>query len=167
MGASASSPAAAVQQPAMSSSQAGGGCPVVAVNQQPTASTSAPATHSAEACPAKYKNPNVYNVYGQRINGVINSMPPNPLSSIRGAEVLDPKNNMPLEPNQLPNPGQRKPLPTERVASTIPKGGTDSTWVYPSPQMVFNGAWLFPSSPGAAAGSWRQKHAALRRRRPH
>ena len=46
---------------------------------------------------------------------------------------------MPLEPNQLPCPGQRKPLPTERVPSSIPKGGTESTWVFPSPQMVFNG----------------------------
>jgi cytochrome c heme-lyase len=57
-------------------------------------------------------------------------------------DVIDPTNNMPLEPNQLPCPGQRKPLPTQRAASTIPKGGTDSTWVYTSPQMVFNGREL-------------------------
>jgi len=45
---------------------------------------------------------------------------------------------MPLSANQQPCPGQVKPLPTERVASTIPKGGADSTWLYPSPQMFFN-----------------------------
>ena len=55
-------------------------------------------------------------------------------------DLLDPKNNMPLEPNQQPCPGQRRPLSTERIQSNIPKGGTDSTWLYPSPQMFFNGA---------------------------
>ncbi|KDD72890.1 cytochrome c/c1 heme lyase [Helicosporidium sp. ATCC 50920] len=45
---------------------------------------------------------------------------------------------MPLEPNQRPVPGQRKLLSTDRQASTIPKGGTDGTWLYPSPQMFFN-----------------------------
>ena len=51
---------------------------------------------------------------------------------------LDPKNNMPLEPNQQPSAGQRKPISTTRQASSIPKGGTSSTWQYPSPQMFFN-----------------------------
>ncbi|KXZ52772.1 hypothetical protein GPECTOR_8g161 [Gonium pectorale] len=92
------------------------------------------------SCPVnpKYKNPAVYNVYGQRINDPSSPAPANPLASIQGADMLDPKNNMPLEPNQLPCPGQRKPLSTERVASNIPKGGTESTWLFPSPQMVFN-----------------------------
>lgn len=57
-------------------------------------------------------------------------------------DLLDPKNNMPLAANQQPSPGQVKPLPTERAASTIPKGGTDDTWMYPSPQMFFNGDTL-------------------------
>ena len=79
-------------------------------------------------------------MYGQRINDPsAASSPPSPLH--RFADVLNPKNNMPVEPNQLPCPGQRKPLPTERVQSNIPKGGTDGTWLYPSPQMVFNGGW--------------------------
>ena len=52
----------------------------------------------------------------------------------------DPRNNMPVEPNQQPYPGQRKPISTERVVSSIPKGGTEATWVYPSPQMFYNGA---------------------------
>ena len=47
---------------------------------------------------------------------------------------------MPMEPNQQPFPGQRKYISVEREASTIPKGGTASTWVYPSPQMFYNGA---------------------------
>eukprot|EP00128_Syssomonas_multiformis_P005028 Colp12_sorted_trinity150504_noHs@15669 len=53
-------------------------------------------------------------------------------------ETLDPKNNMP-PPNQQPHPEQKKRLPTERMQSSIPKGGNDeSTWSYPSEQMFFN-----------------------------
>ena len=37
------------------------------------------------------------------------------------------------------SPGQRKLLSTDRINSNIPKGGTDSTWLYPSPQMFYNG----------------------------
>jgi cytochrome c heme-lyase len=43
---------------------------------------------------------------------------------------------MPSTANQQPAPGQEVSLSVDRQASTIPKGGTDSTWVYPSPQMV-------------------------------
>lgn len=44
---------------------------------------------------------------------------------------------MPASANQQPAPGQSVPLSTERVKSSIPKGGTDAdTWLYPSPQMV-------------------------------
>ena len=54
-------------------------------------------------------------------------------------QPLDPNNNMPVTPTQLPWPGQSKPLSTERAVSTIPKGGTNgATWVFPSPQMFFN-----------------------------
>ena len=45
---------------------------------------------------------------------------------------------MPATANQQPAPGQRVPLETKRVQSTIPKGGTESTWQYPSPQMFWN-----------------------------
>ena len=45
---------------------------------------------------------------------------------------------MPAEPNQQPAPGQEKPLPTGRQASSIPQGGTSSTWRYPSQQMFWN-----------------------------
>jgi hypothetical protein len=58
---------------------------------------------------------------------------------------LDPTNNMPLPNpdnlarNSLPSKEQSKRLPTERVQSTIPKGGTEGeTWTYPSPQMFWN-----------------------------
>ena len=46
---------------------------------------------------------------------------------------------MPLEANQQPFPGQKQLLSISRLQSSIPKGGTESTWVYPSPQMFFNG----------------------------
>jgi Cytochrome c/c1 heme lyase len=37
------------------------------------------------------------------------------------AQPIDSKNNMPQEANQLPAPGQTKPLSTDRVKSNIPK----------------------------------------------
>ena len=55
-----------------------------------------------------------------------------------GVAVLDPSNNMPVEANQRPAPGQSEIISTTRETSTIPKGGTNSTWVYPSPQMFYN-----------------------------
>ena len=54
----------------------------------------------------------------------------------QGGEV-DPRNMMP-PPNQRPAPNQPFPLPIERQKSTIPKAGTEDTWVYPSQQMFFN-----------------------------
>ena len=48
---------------------------------------------------------------------------------------------MPIAPNQQPFPGQRKYISVDRQDSTIPKGGTESTWVYPSPQMFYNGVF--------------------------
>ncbi len=99
----------------------------------PRLDTDAPSTSGRESsCPVpeSYRNPAIYDVYSRRIN--------DPSAS----SALDPKNNMPVLPNQQPCPGQRRPLPTERMQSTIPKGGTDATWVYPSPQMFFNGASL-------------------------
>ena len=40
--------------------------------------------------------------------------------------------------NQQPSLGQPFLLPTDRQKSTIPRGGTEETWVYPSPQMFWN-----------------------------
>lgn len=71
---------------------------------------------STSSCPVK-KNVQ-YNVYSQPI---------------------DPKNNMPAVANQLPHPAQKEKLSTERIKSSIPKGGTnDDNWTYPSPQMFYN-----------------------------
>ena len=50
---------------------------------------------------------------------------------------VDPRNMMP-PPNQRPAENQPFPLPIERQKSTIPKAGTEETWVYPSQQMFFN-----------------------------
>eukprot|EP00112_Aurelia_sp_Birch-Aquarium-sp1_P017015 Seg3907.3 transcript_id=Seg3907.3/GoldUCD/mRNA.D3Y31 product="Cytochrome c-type heme lyase" protein_id=Seg3907.3/GoldUCD/D3Y31 len=41
-------------------------------------------------------------------------------------------------PNQQPSPGQPFLLPTGRETSTIPRGGTEQNWVYPSQQMFWN-----------------------------
>ncbi|KAL7557351.1 hypothetical protein ACA910_014280 [Epithemia clementina (nom. ined.)] len=56
------------------------------------------------------------------------------------AQPIDPSNNMPENPNQLPAPQQTAPLSTNRVNSSIPKGGAADgvTWTYPSPQMFYN-----------------------------
>jgi len=77
---------------------------------------------STAVCPVKtedgkYINPNVYNVYNQKI---------------------DPKNQMPATANQQPAAEQAVDLSVDRVQSSIPKGGTESTWLYPSPQMFWN-----------------------------
>lgn len=80
-------------------------------------------SQQASGCPvahdsgSKYKHPHVYNVYGQRI---------------------DPTNQMPAQPAQNKHPEQVKELPTERIQSTIRKGGTEATWTYPSEQMFYN-----------------------------
>jgi Cytochrome c/c1 heme lyase len=77
---------------------------------QVTAPTTPSATKpsSGGGCPVKQKSNNAsahqhhpeYNVY---------------------AQAIDPTNQMPFQPNQLPAPTQSVPLSTERVASTIPK----------------------------------------------
>lgn len=103
-------------------------------------------TSEQSSCPVpeSVRGKAVYNVYNQRIDGL-----PAPKT-----DVLDPSNNMPAEPNQQPAPGQKKLLSTERVVSNIPKGNTTSTWVYPSPQMFFNGAHL-----GLGLAAQRSVHA--------
>lgn len=68
-------------------------------------------------------------------------------------ELLNAANMMPLEARQKPSPGQRQPLSTARMQSTIPRAvvsdapkhqpeaeGEDggAKWVYPSHQMFYN-----------------------------
>ncbi len=80
--------------------------------------TGCPVNHgSSTNTSTKYKHPHAYNVYGQKI---------------------DPTNQMPANPNQDPAPDQKVPLSKERLQSTIRKGGTESTWLYPSEQMFYN-----------------------------
>eukprot|EP01138_Halocafeteria_seosinensis_P004030 gb/GECG01004121.1/.p1 GENE.gb/GECG01004121.1/~~gb/GECG01004121.1/.p1 ORF type:complete len:435 (+),score=77.65 gb/GECG01004121.1/:1-1305(+) len=69
-----------------------------------------------EQVPASQSGP-VYNVYSQEIN---------------------PDNKMPQNPNQQLAPGQQEALSTQRQKSTIPKGGENDTWTYPSEQMFYN-----------------------------
>lgn len=76
-------------------------------------------------CPVKHGSTNAhpeYNVYSQPIDKS-NQMP----SGVK---------------TQLPSSVQEKELSTNRVSSTIPKGGGDessgSTWTYPSPQQFYN-----------------------------
>jgi cytochrome c heme-lyase len=90
--------------------------------------------------PVEQRSSAVYNVYNQRVDNIASAS--DPYSAITG-QIVDPRNNMPLVANQQPAPGQRELLSTNRVRSTIPKGGTDSTWEYPSPQMFYNGARAF------------------------
>lgn len=81
--------------------------------------------------PEEIRNQNpVYDVYSRRIDTQINT---------KTNMTIDNRNNMPFGLNDKPAPGQRIQISTERVFSTIPKSGTDSTWLYPSPQMFFNG----------------------------
>jgi len=108
--------------------------------QTPSTAATADGGEEESSCPVpdRYRNQAVYNVYNQRINGPDAAQKSGVLAP-RSDDVLDPKNNMPLEPNQQPCPGQKKLLSTHRVPSNIPKGGTHATWVYPSPQMFYNG----------------------------
>ena len=60
-------------------------------------------------------------------------------ASLGDKENIDPANQMPVEANQQPSPGQPFPLSKERVVSTIPRAGKDGeNWVYPSEQMFWN-----------------------------
>lgn len=90
-----------------------------AVAHQQTAPTSvaaAPAV-STDGCPVKYRHPKQFNVYGQEIN---------------------PANNMPVTAAQHRSEAQQSDLSTDREVSSIPKGGSEGTWQYPSPQMFWN-----------------------------
>jgi cytochrome c heme-lyase len=108
---------------------------------------------SDSSCPVpeEYRgNLGVYNVYNTKIDDASASSPASPSSSAGktskrtswfgfGASALDPRNNMPAEPNQRPAPGQRAKLSVDRERSTIPKSGSNGgTWTYPSPQMFYN-----------------------------
>ena len=92
-------------------------CPI---NKQEVKEGKCPVQHSnsTSSCPITKKN-KVYNVY---------------------SEEIDPTNMMPANSNNVPSDGQKYPLNTSRVSSTIPKGGLEdgSSWTYPSEQMFYN-----------------------------
>ena len=56
---------------------------------------------------------------------------------VPASEQIDPRNMMP-PPNQTPSTDQPFQLNTVRQSSSIPKDGTDGTWLYPSEQMFWN-----------------------------
>jgi hypothetical protein len=74
----------------------------------------------------------VYNVYNTKIDDASASSPASPSSSAGktskrtswfgfGASALDPRNNMPAEPNQRPAPGQRAKLSVDRERKHHPE----------------------------------------------
>lgn len=97
---------------------------------------------SGSSCPVpeSQRSTAVYNVYNQRIDSG------SAASTSRPQGDVDPRNNMPREPNQQPCAGQRQLISTSRLISNIPKGGTQGTWVYPSPQMFYNGEFALELS---------------------
>jgi cytochrome c heme-lyase len=109
----------------------------------PAGATPAAPAAGASACPVpeELRSRAVYNVYSQRVDAgapAPGGAPPPAAAALARASLLDPANNMPLEANQQPCPGQTKLLPTRREPSNIPRGGTDAAWLYPSPQMFYN-----------------------------
>jgi cytochrome c heme-lyase len=106
-------------------------CPIK--HSKPAAATSSgcpvkhsPPPSSSSGCPVKRSSSDKNDQQQQQYN--VYSQP------------IDPKNQMPAVANQLPSPQQKEVLSTERVKSTIPKGGAEdgTTWTYPSPQMFYN-----------------------------
>ena len=59
---------------------------------------------------------------------------------VKGDEVLNPMNNMPMSISSEKAPGQKISLSTERTISSIPRGETEDQglWDYPSPQQMLN-----------------------------
>ena len=129
----------------------GAGSQASSSSNQPCPVDLGPSTSSSSSSSSSQAPPAVYNVYNQRIDAQgkqhKSEAEKRKESNFRsiwnlgwggGSGAIDSKNNMPLEANQQPSVGQLKPLSVDREPSTIPKGGTESTWTYPSPQMFFN-----------------------------
>eukprot|EP00934_Nitzschia_sp_Nitz4_P006114 Nitzschia sp. Nitz4//scaffold14_size191712//47237//48766//NITZ4_001706-RA/size191712-processed-gene-0.303-mRNA-1//-1//CDS//3329536876//6104//frame0 len=116
-------PAAVVETPPSS-----GGCPVKHNNNAPPPEPvgGCPVKHDSkppanDGCPVQHKAHPEYNVYSQPIDKT-NQMP-------KGVKT------------QMPTSTQTAEISTDRVKSSIPKGGdTDegTTWTYPSPQQFYN-----------------------------
>jgi len=82
---------------------------------------SKPAETQQSECPLGYKS----------------ECPSEPQQTTPASEQIDPRNMMP-PPNQQPSTDQPFELSTNRQSSSIPKDGTEGTWLYPSEQMFWN-----------------------------
>lgn len=114
-----------------------GGCPIEKKAPSPEAASTAAkhfAVPHAEGCPVSRRNGGAALAGGCPVKGQEGTAVP--VYNVYG-ETIDPKNMMP-NANQEPGEGQKYPIDTTRVQSSIPKGGTAGTWLYPSPQMFFN-----------------------------
>lgn len=102
--------------------QSEGGCPARPEARAAMLLAAKQSKMKAEGCPMRgapdgAKKSPVYNVYSQEIN---------------------PENQMPVNANNFPAEGQSSCISVIREHSTIPKGGTEGTWTFPSPQMFYN-----------------------------
>jgi cytochrome c heme-lyase len=114
-GPSGSKPLATAEKVQEPPDDVGGGCPVKHSTPHPK--------NTSSGCPVKHDDSRYpeYNVYSQPIDKT-NQMP-------KGVRT------------QMPTPTQKAEISTERVKSSIPKGGETedgTTWTYPSPQQFYN-----------------------------
>jgi cytochrome c heme-lyase len=114
-----------------------------------------PSGGDISACPMhedskKSTNGKVFNVYMQEIDPT-NNMPANP-NQVRGRQIPQSVSRrlLTLPTSQKPAPGQQEDLPTKRQQSSIPKGGTEGAWLYPSEQMFYNALVRKNKSEGVA-----------------
>ena len=127
---------------------------IVEADQQPSSTTTTSQTTPSDVdssndsvkssgCPVKAESRASWNIL-RRGGGNNNTSSQQQYDVYSRPLRMDPTNNMPIPNaqttarNNLPSSQQQGSLPTERVKSTIPKGGSDETWVYPSPQMFYN-----------------------------
>lgn len=61
-----------------------------------------------------------------------------PVSHTASTASINPLNQMPSVLSQSPHSSQSSALPTERMASSIPRDHSGTTWEYPSPQQFYN-----------------------------
>jgi len=122
----------------MGGGELGEKCPVSSGSRSALAAVAAKAgsSNDAKGCPVTGKGASVLQGLASIIPESSANKPKGPVYNVYSQEI-DPNNMMPA-PNQSPAPGQSEPLPIERVKSSIPKGGTEGTWLYPSPQMFYN-----------------------------
>jgi cytochrome c heme-lyase len=99
--------------------------------QQPTADVGG-------GCPVKHNSPPAPVPSGCPVNHGGNQYPEYDVYS----QAIDKTNQMPHGVRtQMPTPTQKAEISTERVKSSIPKGGETvdgTTWTYPSPQQFYN-----------------------------